>query len=306
VLYMGPRTWGQYFYEKLWLFPAEKEARRLEVRAAIERYVRPWLERKAEASLSANGNDKTPGTVNTSKIIAQTAPAGISNLELLERLHCRVYTKRIDAQAFYSNQPKAPTSLKLDDYCFTSHMRTAFRGITTVPKGLSIAQIAPFKVMADVRIMLPETRLLAEKYGAVGENGTPCKEVLHKMEGNSSTSLQLDKYYYELIKFYGDGEDKIVLEVQGIDAKHWRAAYSAAIQWIKEKKASVMLVPLYRPEDYEAYRNSIIDKKAWSSFMGAHLDAVRPKQDEKTGSDNKSTGNATTSRQLDDEERLDY
>lgn len=110
VLHLAPRTWGQYFYEKLWLFPAEKEARRLEVRAAIERYIRPWLERNEKEFQSADGDGNTPATANNSKATAHTAPYGISNLELLDRLHCRVYTKRIGPAAFFGNTPKVPKS----------------------------------------------------------------------------------------------------------------------------------------------------------------------------------------------------
>lgn len=314
VLHLAPRTWSQYFYEKLWLFPKEKEVRRREVRAEIERYIRPWLERNAETLQSANGDGKTPSTVNNSKANAQTVSPGISNLELLDRLHCRVYTKRIDSKAFYGNQPKAPEILKVDDDCFTNHMRTAFHGITTVPNGLSIAQIAPFKVMADVRIMAPETRLLAEKYVAVEGNGTPCKELRNQIEGNNATPLPLEAYYRQLLDSYANDENKIVLEVQGIDVKHWKAAYSAAKKWMNKNKASVMLVPLYRPEDYEASRNDILDKKAWPSSIVAHLNSVNlnsvepptTKPLKKMASNHESTDSTATSQQLDKEKPLDF
>ena len=287
VLYLGPRTWGQYFYEKLWLFPAEKEARRREVREAIERYIRPWLERKTEARRAANADDKAQGTANDSSATKQTAARGMSDLELLDRLHCRVYTKRIDAHAFYRNDPKTLETFHIGRSSHTGYMRTAFNGMTTTPKGLSIAQIAPFKVMAEVRIMCSDTRSVAEQYGSLGGNGTPCKEVIHTMEGNNETPDALKLYYRQLLNFYGIGKHTVVLEVQGIGDTHWQSAYEACREWMQEQKfkevISLTLVPLYRTEDYEASRNSIEDKRAWPYLMAEKLNSMKQHQTGKDG-----------------------
>jgi hypothetical protein len=287
VLYLGPRTWGQYFYEKLWLFPAEKEARRREVREAIERYIRPWLERKAEAPRAANADGKAQGTANDSSATKQTTAPDMSNLELLDKLHCRAYTKRIDAHAFYRNEPQTLQTFPIGRSSHTGYMRTAFNGMTTTPKGLSIAQIAPFKVMAEVRIMCSATRFVAEEYGLLGGNGTPCKEVIHDMEGNNETPGALKLYYRQLLDFYGTGKQTVVLEVQGIGDTHWQSAYEAAREWMQVNKfkeaISLMLVPLYRTEDYEAFRNSIEDKRAWPSFMAEKLNSMKQHQTGKDG-----------------------
>lgn len=272
VLYLAPRTWGQYFYEKLCLFPAEKEARQREARAAIERYIRPWLERHARKIRSRQAEPVPPDMLKNDTTTDQTGSYDTFNLDLLDKLHRRVYTKRIDGPDFYRNSIRDARSWHVDGNMHTEHMRTVFNGTTTVPQGLSIAQIAPFKVMADVRIMVPETRALAKKYGPVGGNGTPCKEVLNRPEGNRPKSA-LEQDYYDLLEAYGVNAAKVVLEVQGIDDDHWNAAYSAAKRWMKKrnKTASVMLVPLYRPEEHVAWRNSMEDKNAWPSLMAKKL-----------------------------------
>lgn len=309
VLHLAPRTWGQYFYEKLWLFPAEKEARRLEVRAQIERYIRPWLEWHAKTLQPVDCDGKTSSTVDDSAANAQTGAPGISNLELLDKLHCRVYTRRIDSRAFYGSQPKDPEIFKVDASRLTNHMRIAFHGITTVPDGLSIAQIAPFKVMADVRIMAHETRLLADKHVDVGGNGTPCKEMRSTIEGKNATVVQLENYYYHLLAFYGKEEKRIVLEVQGIDIKHWQAAYSAARRWMTRNSASLMLVPLYETKDDETSRNRGHDNKAWPSSIIKHLnstEAFQIKPGKGMYDNHKSTGHAAALLHLNEKEPLNF
>jgi len=265
VLYLRPRTWGQYFYETLFLFPAEQEARCDKVRAAIQMYICPYLgAQETTTTLTPN-----PGETRTATLLNTERTA------ILDRLDCRVYTDRIDPASFYGSKPRHALDKKEKGNIFSQEMRRAYHGMTTVPKGLSIARIAPFKVMADVRILTRTTHILADKLLTPGENCSPPGTWTCKKKKQSRNKRSPQEYYKGMLDTYAKNKRTIVLEVADDGDEHWRAAYDAAHQWLAEQpatdKPSVMLVPLYRVDDFLPSMHKKSHDQGWPVLMANKL-----------------------------------
>ncbi|MFL6715675.1 MAG: hypothetical protein ACJ8G3_04855 [Burkholderiaceae bacterium] len=265
VLYLRPRTWGQYFYETLFLFPDEQEARCDKVRAAIQVFIRPCLDAQTSTTRLAAAGEKE---------VISTNLLNSERLAILDRLESRVYNDRIDP-TFFGNKPKHVPDKEKDDYKFFQDVRKPYHGITTVPKGLSIANIAPFKVMADVRILTTPTHTLAENYPAPGENASPPELWVSQTKEKHCNRDTLEVYYTGMLNAFGLDKRTIVLEVAGDDNDHWRSAYKAACQWLAEcpeiSKPSIMLVPLYRIDHFAPSKNSKAHLQGWSALMATKL-----------------------------------
>lgn len=265
ILYLRPRTWGQYFYETLFLFPAEQEARCDKVRAAIQIYIRPYLDaQETTTTLTQN-----PGETQTATLLNTERTA------ILDRLDCRVYTDRIDPVSFYGNKPSHVPDKKKKGNIFSQEMRRAYHGMTTVPKGLSIARIAPFKVTADVRILTKATHILADQLPIPGENCSPPKEWICKKRKQSGNKSSRQKYYEAMLDAYAKNKRTIVLEVGNDSNEHWHAAYDAAHRWLGKQpateKPSIMLVPLYRADDFLPSMHNRSHNQAWPVLMANKL-----------------------------------
>lgn len=249
IFYLGTRTWPQYFLETLELFPAEKEERRRAARNAIEHFITP-------AFNHSNGNP--------------------FNDDLIQKLHYRVYKRSVRGSNYYRDKPKQIDECRIGDQTYRFDSRTVMAGLTTVPKGLSIARIAPTKVVADVRIMVDKVEDEMSVFGRT------CR--------NIAAPLVIDNDLPYLVKHYtGLLESKkidnscrsIVLEVQGNNKSHWQAAYTAANtvmkQMLKPAKQgiSVMLVPpgdaMAIPQDQE------LDHYDWLDTISGYLKETAPK-----------------------------
>ena len=265
VLYLRPRTWGQYLYETLCLFPEEQEARCDKVRAAIELYIRPSLD--AQTSM-------TTKAATGRKEMTSTTLLNSERLALLDRLEARVYNDSID-RTFFGNKPKHVLNKKKGDYRFCQDVRKPYHGVTTVPKGLSIARIAPFQVTADIRILTGQTHIVAENYPAPGENASPPTQWMLRKKGKGINRGALKKYYEGMLDAYARDKRTIVLEVAGDDDDHWNSAYDAARQWLANRppssKPSIMLVPLYRKDDFVPSKYSKAHLQGWSALMATKL-----------------------------------
>jgi hypothetical protein len=265
VLYLRPRTWGQYFYESLVLFPAEQEARCDKVRAAIQMYIRPYLDAQGKTTvvMPNSGKTRTTTLLNTER----TA--------ILDRLDCRVYTDRIDPASFYGSKPSHVLDKKEKGNIFSQEMRRAYHGMTTVPKGLSIARIAPFKVTADVRILTTATHILADKLLTPGQNCSPPGPWTCKKKKQSGNKRSPQEYYKGMLDAYAQNKRTIVLEVGSDGDVDWRAAYDAAHQWLAEQpatdKPSIMLVPLYRVDDFLPSMHNKSHNQGWPALMAKKL-----------------------------------
>ena len=268
VRYLRPRTWGQYLYETLWLLPDEKEARCDKVRAAIEMHIRPYLDEGTLPSDLSMRDKKTQATAN----------ANIVNLDILDRLHCRVYVENIDSRYLYGNTPKRRSPWEKDQSIHSEHMRRTFHGMTTVPAGLSIARVAPFRVKADIRIMTAATHRVAENFPQFGANGSPSNEYTCRSEVMHDDPAALTKYYAGLLEAFGNDAGTIVLEVQHENDAHWHAAYAAAKERIKKGGAgaglSIMLVPLYRADNFVPSGDSRVHNQAWAAQMALKLNLI--------------------------------
>jgi hypothetical protein len=267
VLYLRPRTWCQYFYETLFLFPAERDARCAKVRAAIQMYIRPCLD--AQVRTTTTAVTKTGKASRTSTILNAERAA------LLDRLDCRVYTARIDPGSFYGNKPTHVLEKKKGNDTFSLDVRKAYDGMTTVAKGLSIAKIAPFKVMADVRILTKTTHILADGLPTPGENCSPPDQWTCLENEQLKNSDALREYYMGMLNAYGQNKYTMVLEVGDDNADHWRSAYHAAHQWLgrqpSRNKPSIMLVPPYRKNDFVPSGQSKTYHHGWPALMANML-----------------------------------
>lgn len=265
VIYLRPRTWGQYFYETLFLFPAEREARCDKVRAAIQMYIRPHLD--AQTSMTAVVSTDKQREISTTLLNSE-------RLAMLDRLESRVYAERIDSNLF-SNKPKHVADKTKGDYLFFQDVRTPYHGMTTVPKGLSIAKIAPFKVTADVRILTKATHILANNSWPPGENVSPGEEWTFQKKGKRGKKDSLEEYYAGMLNAFGQHARTIVLEVADDNDDHWHSAYDAACHWLAKcrsnSKPSIMLVPLYRVGEFVPSERNKAHKQGWPKLMAAKL-----------------------------------
>lgn len=275
VLYLRPRTWGQYFYETLVLFPAEQEARCSKVRSAIQTHIRPYLDAQTVMTVARPCSTE----IRTFTILNR------ERMDILDRLDCRIYTNRIDPASFYGNKPRHVPDKTSGSHRFSQDVRQAYHGKTTVPKGLSIARIAPFKVTADVRILTEATHILAAKLPDSGENSSsPAQWTCPEMEQQVKT-VALGNYYMGMLEAYGSGKRTIVLEAGGDSDEHWRSAYDAATRWLAQQPAndrpSIMLVPLYRINDFVPPGHDKAHHQGWTALMAKKLkmkDAEGPNQ----------------------------
>jgi hypothetical protein len=266
VIYLRPRTWRQYLYETLFLFPDEQEARCDKVRAAIQMHIRPYLDAQTTTTVVIpTSNEKRTSPLPNAERVA-----------IVDRLDCRVYTDRIERSSFYGNKPSHVLDKRKGDNIFCQDVRKTYAGMTTVPKGLSIAKMAPFKVTADVRILTKTTHVLADKLLTPGENSSPPDEwtCLEKKKRTNEDALQ--NYYKGMLEAYGQHKRTIVLEVGGDSDTHWRSAYDAANQWLAvqpaDDKPSIMLVPLYRIDDFLPSKHSKAHNQGWSALMAEKLE----------------------------------
>lgn len=268
VLYLRPRTWGQYFYETLFLFPAEQETRCDKVRAAIQMYIRPYLDAQMTTTVMTQnpGENRTAALLNTER------------MAILDRLDCRVYTDQIDPASFFGSKPShvLDKKRKRDANIFSQEMRRAYHGMTTVPKGLSIARIAPFKVTADVRILTKVTHILADRLPIPGENCSPSAQWACPEEKQFRYRARLRDYYMGMLEAYGRNMRTMVLEVGDDGDDHWLSAYDAANQWLADQpehdKPAIMLVPLYRADDFLPSRHGKAHNQGWSALMAKKLE----------------------------------
>jgi hypothetical protein len=150
-------------------------------------------------------------------------------------------------------------------------MRTTFNGMTTVPKGLSIAKIAPFKVMADIRIVTPKTHRIADALPHTGPNASPPSGWIRKMRTEKDNAELAKENYKSILNAYGENKETIVLEVHFDKQSHWRAAYAAAKEWLASQashsRPSIMLVPPYDSDTFTPSGNARVDKEGWSNLM---------------------------------------
>jgi len=235
------------------------------VRAAIQVYIRPYLDAQTTTTvvIPTSNEKRTSPLLNAERVA------------IVDRLDCRVYTDRIERSSFYGNKPSRVLDKRKGDNIFCQDMRKTYAGMTTVPKGLSIARIAPFKVTADVRILTKTTHVLADKLLTPGENSSPSGQWTCSEKEERTNEDALQDYYKGMLKAYGQHKRTIVLEVGGDSDSHWRSAYDAANQWLATQpanaKPSIMLVPLYRIDDFLPSKHSKAHNQGWSALMAEKL-----------------------------------
>lgn len=253
ILYLGVRTWPQYFEEFFFThivcMPEKIAEIKKETRAAIAQYIEPHL------------------------IVQAGVQNAIQNqrhaVELMDMLYMRVDNSRVCADYFARKRDCETSSLKtnVDAFAGTKSIRPG--GCFTVPKGLSIARIAPAKINADVRILakpdtIPHARTRQgdddHRESKIERDGTGMQH------GKENAFSDIATSYASLLEEQAAGKKTVVLQLLSNASLHWFVAHTVSTEFIRDAgrdKPSIMLVP---PDPEQHPSNEILRKlsdKAW-------------------------------------------
>ena len=258
VLYLRERSTFQFLVEKLVLFPKEIRAREMDARKAINEHIMPFLSEDALIARVHMAGDQTP---------------------LIDNLHRRVFSTKKSPEREKRRNSEAPEN-------FAACTRTMINDMTTVPLGLSVARVSPSKVVADLRIIATEELFNQRPYEWSGLNDRLDDYnnwAKKECSASKNNGIRLVKYYEgTLAPWKGMGHKTIVLEVLKDDEAHWKSAYTASRDFIKDRKlhqqtVSIMLVPRCSPQPGEDTKNEKESDKDWLDRMRKIMDAVELK-----------------------------
>ena len=229
VKYLGVRSWSTYFFEKIIATPTQKSKAKLKTQKAIDRDVRSFLN-NSRITMGRRPEDVV-ASLQARVVGKSVTPAPIAAVDNDEdsRTHTRPTNEITDV---------IKTSSKL------------FHGTGTVPTGLSLAAVAPLRIIADVRLVTKNTFDSHPK----GDLRRGLTYSLSKFPGIDKKTCvnEFKKYYLDnLKKFEGVVQTSVVMEIQ-LDANgncseaNREGARSAAkefvrLQKLQGKHVSVML-----------------------------------------------------------------
>jgi hypothetical protein len=230
VKYLGVRSWSTYFFEKLIATSGEKTAAKLETQKAIDEHVRSFLNNSG-ITLGYSAEALTADL--QSKVVKKCVlPDPVGQLET-------------------RGNGKAGTGARNNNADLVETKSRIFRGIGTVPGGLTLAAAPPLKMIADVRLVTGPTFDLHPKTDSTRGQTHRLNDDLPDSGGQASVK-KWKKYYLDNLSRFGEViQTSVVMELQpdsegDIPEAQRQGAFSAAEEFIRlqkqqGKQVSIML-----------------------------------------------------------------
>ena len=262
VFYLGVRTWPQYlkefFFMHIVCMPEKILEIQSETRSAIAEKIEPYL------GVDPNG-----------KIASHHKRHAI---ELMDKLYLRIHDDHVCDDYLQRKQGCEIGPFKIDQEEFIGSKSIRPEGCINVPKGVSIARIAPAKVNADVHILArsdggPRAQTSESNDDPVENNMPRGIEVIPHEQSDSK--LNPLNYYDTLLKKSATDKKTVVLQLLSNEPSHWSVAYTAATKFIKSartNKPSIMLVP---PDSEWESSNQVLPRVSDAQWLAKRIKNVK-------------------------------